>query len=161
MSNLIRWEPFREMASLRRMMDRMFDDAMLETPEEWQSQNWGLALDVMEKDDEYIVKTSIPGIKPENLEITYNNNVLTIKGETKEENEIQEARYHMRERRFGTFSRSITVPSSVKSDDIQAEYDAGVLTLRLPKAEEVKAKRISVKATDSKLIEGKSKEVKK
>ncbi len=160
MSNLIRWDPFRDMMAFRSAMDRMFDNA-LTTPDSWMdSSSWNLALDVAENEDEFLVKASLPGIKPEDLEITFDSNVLTIKGETKEEKDEDNKRYHLRERRYGSFSRSITLPASVKADAIEATYDAGVLSLHLPKAEEAKPKRIQIKNGGvPKMIEGKIKDI--
>ncbi|HEY3344232.1 MAG TPA: Hsp20/alpha crystallin family protein, partial [Anaerolineaceae bacterium] len=93
-----------------------------------------------------VVKASLPGINPDDLDITYTNNTLTIRGETREEKEESEKRYHIRERRFGTFTRSVYLPTQIDASKIQAEYDAGILTLSLPKTEEVKPKRIPVRA---------------
>jgi len=154
MSNIIRWDPYREMINLRRTMDRLFDDTMVAGTQDWQSIDWDLALDVIENEGGFIVKASVPGIKPENLDITFDNNILTIKGETKEEKEVKENRYHLRERRFGSFSRSVSLPANVRSDSIQADYEAGVLTLRLPKAEETKPQRIPIQVSEKNLIEG-------
>jgi HSP20 family protein len=152
MTTLTRWEPFREMANLSRVMDRFFDEPFGEMPTLWRRGDGNtLALDVAEQDDQYIVKASIPGIKPEEVEITLTNNVLTIKGETKEENENKQENYHLRERHFGSFVRSIALPNSVDADKIEAVNEHGVLTLTLPKAETVKPKRIEVK----KMIESK------
>jgi HSP20 family protein len=142
---LTRYDPFRELLSIRNTMDRMFDSAMSGTST-WQPTTWDLALDVAENENEYVVKASLPGINPDDLEITYTNNTLTIKGELHEEKELEEARYHMRERRYGAFARSITLPAGVESDRIEANYEAGVLRLHLPKAEEVKPKKIAIKA---------------
>ncbi len=164
MSNLIRWDPFRDLSNLRwwafrNEMDHMFDDSLFGSV---QPAAWDLALDVAETDDEFLVKASLPGINPDDLEITYNANVLTIKGENKEEKEVDEKRYHLRERRYGSFCRSVSLPSSVKPEKIEASYDAGVLTLHLPKAEEAKPKRIPVLSGSSpKVIEGKVKDAKK
>ena len=156
MSNLTRWDPFREMVSMRTALDRMFENA-LTTQEGWPQNAWNLALDVSEKEDEYTIKASIPGINPDDLNITYNNNMLTISGETKSEQEKEGERYHLRERRYGSFSRSISLPTSVKGDEIEASYDAGVLTLHIPKAEEARAKRIAVQSGAKPVIEGKTK----
>jgi HSP20 family protein len=125
----------------------------------WQPTSWDLALDVAETEDDFLVKASLPGINPDDLEITYNNNLLTIKGEVKEEKDIEEQRYHLRERRYGSFSRSLTLPSTVKADAIEASYEGGVLTLHLPKAEEAKPKRIPVHSVQApQMIEGKAKD---
>lgn len=159
MANLTRWDPFREMQTWRNLMDRMFDDTF-DNPAAFQTNQWGLALDVAENDDEFVVKASLPGVKPDDIQVTYSNNMLTIQGEVEEEKNVDEQRYHLRERRFGSFSRSISLPATVRGDDIDARYDAGVLTLRLPKAEEAKPKRISVKNTGApQMIEGNSKEI--
>lgn len=113
-----------------------------------------MPLDVIEKDDEYLVKASLPGIKPEDLDITYQSNTLSIQGETTEEEKHEDARYHLQERRFGRFSRSVTLPD-VDADKIEAEYHDGVLTLHLPKSEEVKPKRIQIQTGGSqKVLEG-------
>ncbi len=161
MSNLIRWDPFREMMTLRTAMDRLFDSAMLGQRDDWlQPASWDVSIDVAENDDEYQVKASLPGINPDDLEITYNSNVLTIKGEIKEEREEEQRRYHLRERRYGSFSRSISLPSSVNADNISAAYEAGVLTLHLPKVEEAKPRRIQVQKGEApKMIEGRVKEI--
>ena len=151
---ITRWDPFQDLMNLRNTVDRMFDRTF-GSEGTWQpaSMNWGLALDVVENEDEYLVKASLPGINPDDLEITFTNNILTIKGEVKEETEEKEAHYHLRERRFGTFSRSISIPSQVKSNAIEAKYENGVLSLHLPKTEEVKPRRIPIQSGETKVIE--------
>ena len=152
-----RWDPFREMAELRATMDRLLNETrnlpMLSSEETI----WMLPLDVSETDDAYVVKASIPGVNPDDIDITLTDNVLTIKAEVKEEKEVEEARYHLRERRFGVFSRSITLPTAVDADKVEALYENGVLTLTIPKAEEVKPRKIEVQA--HKMIEGESSQV--
>ncbi len=145
---LVRWNPTRTM-SLFNEFERMFDEAfnMMNLPQmRTLPQMWQLALDVAETDDGFIVKASVPGVNPDDLEITLENNLLTIKGELKEDQEINQEQYHLRERRYGTFSRSITLPVAVNSEEIEATYENGVLRVFVPKAEEVKPKRISIKA---------------
>lgn len=152
MNSIMRWDPFREMLTMRNAMDRMFENALV-NPDRWmQETEWNLALDVTENDKEYTVKASLPGIQPDALDITYDNNTLTIKGEVKAEEEQENQRVHLRERRYGCFSRSVTLPTVVQSDAIQADYEAGVLTLHLPKAEEARPRRIAIKT--GKVIEG-------
>jgi HSP20 family protein len=160
MSNMVRWDPFREVMGLRRAMDRLFDDALVSSSNEWQPVAWNLALDVIENDNEYVVKASVPGLKPEDLDITYDNNVLVIKGELKEEKDTEEDNYHLRERRYGSFSRSLTLPSNVKGDEIQASYTDGVLKLQLPKAEESKPKRITIQTGEVKMIDSTAADIK-
>lgn len=157
MANLTRWDPFRELMDMRSMMDRMLERSFALPQMGWQA-TWDLPLDVVENDDEYVVTASIPGVNPEDLDITFNERTLTIKGVVKGEEEKEGQRYHLRERWTGSFTRSITLPTRVKADDIQASSDKGILTLRLPKTEEVKPKRISVHSEGGqKVIEGKVK----
>jgi len=141
MTTLVRWNSSR---SLFNEFDRFFNapSANWET-----TRTWGLPLDVTESDDNYVVKASVPGIAAEDLDITLEDNVLTIKGEFSADENIEEARYHMRERRFGSFSRSLRFPMGVNADKVEASCVNGVLTLNVPKAEEVKPKQITVKAT--------------
>lgn len=153
---LTRWDPFQEMMNLRRTVDRLFDNA---SPDhDWaQSNTWGLAVDVVENKDDFIVKASVPGIKPEELDISYSDDILTIKGEIKSDAETKDNQYHLRERCYGSFTRSISLPVKIKGDAIEASYQDGVVTLRLPKADEVKPKRIAIKVGGQKLIDGKLK----
>ena len=104
------------------------------------------ALDVAEDAGSYTVKASLPGIKPEEVEITLDKNVLTIKGASKDESEKTEGTYHLRERRTGSFSRSVSLPANIDSEKIEAVNENGVLTLRVPKAEVAKPKKIAVVA---------------
>ncbi len=156
MSNLTRWDPFGQMESMRTLMDRFFNPFQDSERTGLLSTGWDLALDVAETDDEFLVKASLPGINPEDLNVTFDSNVVTIKGEIRKEEDIDQQHYHLRERRFGTFSRSISLPSSVKADKIEARYDAGILTLHLPKSEETRPKRIRIQSGEpKKMIEGK------
>ena len=149
---LTRWDPFQEMLNLRRTVDRLFDN--VSTDREWvQPALWDLAVDVVENKDEFIIKASVPGISPEDLDISYTDDTLTIKGKIKSENEVKENQYHLRERRYGSFSRSVRLPNKVKGDAIEASCQNGVLTLRLPKAEQDKPKRIAIKTGDQNMID--------
>lgn len=147
MSNLVRWEPFRDLISLREAMDRLFEESFVRpglgrlVPAGAEA----LAVDMYETDDTIVVKSAIPGIKPEDLDISITGDTLTIKGETKAEEEVKEENYIRRERRYGSFCRSVAIPMPVMTDKAQAEFEDGVLTLTLPKAEEVKPKAIKVK----------------
>ncbi len=161
MNNLIRQDPFREMMSLRSMMDRLFDSAFLGSPWEWQPMAGELALDVAETENEFLVKASLPGINPDDLDVTVSGRTLTIKGEYKAEEEKEDVHYHLRERRYGSFARSLTLPTPIQSDAVEARFEAGVLTLHLPKTEEVKPKRIAVRNAETpQMIEGKATDIK-
>jgi HSP20 family protein len=157
MAKLVRWSPFREMMNLRDEFDRVFEESLNVLPgDRWgRGSNWGLALDVVENEDSFVVQASVPGIDPDDLEITLTDNVLTIKGERKEEKEINEERYHLQERRLGSFCRSFMLPVKVQEEGIEATCENGVLTVEVPKAEEVKPKRIAVSVKPGrKTIEG-------
>jgi HSP20 family protein len=149
MNSLIRWDPFREMMTLRSNMNRLFDDAFSNLPAERTNGGgaYSIALDVAEDEDNYVVKASVPGIPADNIDVTVSDNVLTIKGEIEDEREKEERNYHLRERRYGMFSRTISLPSNVEADEIDASYDNGVLTLQIPKAEVVKPRKITVKTS--------------
>jgi HSP20 family protein len=156
MNMLSRRDPFRELNTLRSRMDQLFDTAFFNPSLGLEPASWDLAMDVVENEDEFVVKASLPGINPDDLDITFTANTLTIRGETKTEDEKKEARYHLRERRYGSFARSIALPANIKAGDIQASYTDGVLTLHLPKAEEARPKRIQINAGDSsQVLEGK------
>jgi HSP20 family protein len=155
--NLTRWEPFNDVVSLRDAMDRLFEESFIQprifTP--IREGMGGLALDVTENDNELIVKASVPGIKPEDIDITVVGDTLTIKGDVKQETEREgngsKQNYLVRERRWGAFQRSLTLPVVVQAEKARADFENGVLTLTLPKAEEVKPKQIKVNAVTPKV----------
>jgi HSP20 family protein len=99
---------------------------------------------MFETNDQLVVKASVPGVKPENLDVTIQGETLTIKGETKEETESEQGRYHFRERRQGAFARTVTLPFPIQNDKVEASFNNGVLTLTLPKAEAIKPRTIKV-----------------
>jgi HSP20 family protein len=145
MSNLTRWEPVREMMTLREAMDRLFDDAFtrpLSLRDGWSAP----AIDMYQTDNDVVVRAALPGFKADDVQINVTGDVLTIRGEIKHEEEQQEKSWHIREHRWGSFERSISLPTDVVSDRAQADFDNGILTITLPKAEEVKPKTITVKA---------------
>ncbi len=146
MSNLTRWEPVREMMTLREAMDRLFDDAFTR-PLNLRDGGWSTpAVDMYQTDDEVVVKAAIPGFKADEVEINVTGDVLTLRGEMKHEEEKKDKAWHIREQRWGTFERSVTLPTDVKADKASADFEDGILTITLPKAEEVKPKTITVKA---------------
>jgi HSP20 family protein len=147
MANIVRWEPFRDMMSLRDAMDRMFEDTFLrgQMPfAPWADSS--LAVDMYDTDDSVVVKTTIPGVKAEDIDVSVTGNTLTIKAEAKDEQEIKRENYLRRERRYGSYTRAVMLPDGLEADKANADYSNGVLTLTFPKAEEVKPKTISVKA---------------
>ncbi|MDX1416675.1 MAG: Hsp20/alpha crystallin family protein [Candidatus Promineifilaceae bacterium] len=158
MTTLVRWNPMRDMMSLRDEMNRLFEQAFEDMPlSRWQpSTSWGLAVDVSENDDAFIITAPVPGVNPDDIEITISDNVLTIKGEFKVDESIEEEKYHIRERRYGSFGRSLTLPVTVNADEVEASYENGVLKLAVPKADEVKPRRIQIHAQTNghKTLEG-------
>jgi HSP20 family protein len=153
MTALTRWEPLRELATMRDVMERMFEEPSFTPVRLWSRplDKFIPALDVAEEDGAYVIKASLPGVKPEEVEITLTDNTLTMKGEAKQDKEVKEANYHLRERRYGSFLRTMTLPVAVEADKVEATHENGVLTLRLPKSETIKPKKIAVK----KVIEAK------
>jgi len=147
MANLVRWEPFRDLISLREAMDRLFEESFIRPRAGWLAPLGPetLVVDMYETDESVVVKTSVPGVKPEEIDITITGDTLTIKGETKVEEKVEKTNYIRQERRYGAFSRSVTLPTTVVAEQAKAEFEHGVLTLTLPKAEEVKPKSIKVK----------------
>lgn len=146
MNKIIRFEPAREMVSLRDAMDRLFDDAFMR-PSSQMGSNWQApAVDMYQTDDEIVIKAALPGIKADQVQISVTGEVLTLKGEVKQEEEKKEKTYHIREQRWGAFERTITLPTDVVADKAKADFEDGILTISLPKAEEVRPKTITVKA---------------
>ena len=156
MNVLTRWDPIQEALDLRRAMDMV----MQRTGVGADGQQFDLSMDIYETPDAYEIEAALPGVKPEDVDISLNNNVLTIRGETKIEEEKDDRNYHLRERRFGAFVRSITLPSSLNADAIEARYDNGILKLRLPKAEEAKSRHIQIQTNGntSKTVKPKTRE---
>jgi HSP20 family protein len=148
MSNdLTAWRPFREVSRLRREMDRLWDDYFGPGRRGLQPMEveFAPAVDVKETADQVVVKAEVPGIDAKDINISVTGDVLTIKGEKKSEREEKEENYHVVERSYGSFARSITLPGAVDLDNIEAKYDKGVLTVTCPKKEEVKPKAIEIK----------------
>jgi HSP20 family protein len=150
MADLIRRDPVRDMVSLRDAMDRLFEESFVRPFGGWpllSGTSQGLALDMYETDDNLVVEASLPGFKSDEVDISVVGNTLTIKGEHEErQEEEKEGKYHFRERRYGSFQRSVSLPADVNADQAAASFENGVLKLTLPKREESKPRRIQVKA---------------
>ncbi len=142
---LIPWRPWREMDALRREMDRIWDRFSGEKPAEQPGGEWVPSLDVSESQDRIVVKAEAPGIDPKELDISLSNGVLTLKGEKKNEREEKGENYHLIERGYGSFSRSVLLPAEVAEDKIKANYKDGVLTITLPKTERAMERAIKIK----------------
>jgi HSP20 family protein len=139
--------PFREFESMRRDMDRLWDSFLgggLKRRTE-EGGEWLPSLDVSETKNELMVKAEVPGMDPKDIDISLGDGVLTIKGEKKQEKEEKEADYHLVERSYGTFVRSVRLPKEVQGDKISASYEEGVLKITLQKSGEAKKKEIKIK----------------
>jgi HSP20 family protein len=146
------WRPFRELAPfrdferMRRDMDRLWESFFERGGRRAEDEGeWLPSLDVAETKNEIVVKAEVPGLDPKDIDISLSDGLLTIKGEKKQEREEKEEDYHLVERSYGTFTRSIRLPKEVQRDKINASYKNGVLKVVLPKSEEAKKKEVKIK----------------
>ena len=153
MATITRWDPFQNVLSLREAMNQLMEESFVRPAAGQGVKNFVPALDLSETAEGYLVEAALPGVKPEDVEVTVENNVLTIRGETRQEVDEQKRNFHRIERRFGSFQRTVGLPTTVKADAIQASLTNGVLRLEIPKAEEVKPRKISVNVGENKAIE--------
>lgn len=145
--SLSRWDPFREMLSLREAMNQLLESSFVRpVGAQGGGQTQGLPLDVNEEGNNYVVTASLPGVKPEDIHIDVLGDTLTIRAETSQENERNQGGYLLRERRRGTIQRSITLPTTLDADNINADYEHGVLTVTLPKSPASTPRRIAVRS---------------
>jgi HSP20 family protein len=144
MKTLNRWEPFRGATTLQDQINRLFNDALDRTGEDSNLTAWAPAVDISENEHALVVKADLPDIDPKDLDIRVENNILTIRGERKFENKMNEQNYLRVERAYGAFARSFSLANTVNSEAIKADYHNGVLTLTVPKREEAKPKQIKV-----------------
>jgi HSP20 family protein len=143
MATLDRWEPFRG-NSPESQMNRLFTDFFGRAFQEQNLTTWAPAVDIYEGEHELVVKADLPDVKPEDLDIRVENNILTIRGERKFEKKTDEKNYLRVERAYGSFARSFSLANTVNTEAIKADYKDGVLTLNIPKREEAKPKQIKV-----------------
>ena len=145
---LMRWEPFSEMNSLQREINRLFSDTMKREGTgsgEFVTRSWAPSVDVIEKENEILVKAEIPGMEQKDIEVHLEDNQLTIKGERKFEKEDKGENYIRQERVYGSFYRSFTIGSGIQADKVNASYKSGILEIVLPKEEKVQPKKIEIK----------------
>jgi len=143
MNALNRFEPFRSTSGLESQVGRIFNE-LFDRSQESNLTSWAPAVDIFENEHELVVKADLPDVKPEELDIRVENNILTIRGERKFEKKVDEKNYLRVERSYGSFSRSFALANTVNSEAIKADYKDGVLTLTIPKREEAKPKQIKV-----------------
>ncbi len=145
---LVKYDPWRDVLSLRDEIDRLFEDffpARTGERRDYLAEVWAPAVDIYETKDEVVVKAELPGMNKEDIKINIVDNSLVIEGEKKQEKEVKEENYYRVERRYGAFRRVIDIPVPVKTEGIEATYKDGVLEVKLPKKEEAKPKEIEVK----------------
>jgi len=142
---IMRWRPWGDLVNVQDEMDRMFDDFLGWVPVKRSAQQrWAPPVDISEDNGSILVDVEIPGMKKEDIKVSLENNVLSLKGEKKQEREVKEENLHRWERRYGSFVRSFELPMPVQADKIKASYKNGILHVELPKAEEVKPKEIPI-----------------
>ncbi|MHB1132709.1 MAG: Hsp20/alpha crystallin family protein [Chloroflexota bacterium] len=138
-----RWEPFSELMSMRETLDRLFEDRFRGGPAEWMGLS-SPAVDMYQTDKEIVVRAAVPGVKPEDIDVSVLGDTLTIRGELKNDEEVKRENYYYQERRYGSFSRTVNLPMQVEAEQAKAKFENGVLTLTLPKSEQAKAKKIQI-----------------
>lgn len=150
--SVIRWDPFRDMLSLRDAMNQLMEESFVRPsaalggmPSDGVQ---GLALDIADRDNAYAITASLPGVRPEDIQVQVLGDRLMIRAETKEEKERQEGDYLLRERRAGVMQRAVTLPGPVDPESVDATYEHGILTLRLPKSQASRPRRIEIRVGD-------------
>ena len=153
---LQRWDPFRDLRQMEDTMNRLQRGFGGSPSSREGAEDWNILIDVIQKQDDIVVKASVPGVKPEGIEVAVEDNVLTLRAERKPDIEGEDAAYLIQERPTGSFYRALRLPDTVDTNKIESHYENGVLTINMPKAEEKKRKQIQIKVTGgTKAIEGK------
>ena len=147
-TKLTQWTPFKGLAALRDELDRVWDHFIKDFPgKELLRGEWVPSVDVSETKDKVVVKAEVPGMEAKDLDISLTDSILTIKGKKRHEKEDQDEDYHVVESSYGSFSRSIRLPSEVQADKVKADYHNGILKVTLPKSEEAKEKKVTIQVT--------------
>ena len=145
---IMRWEGFRDLLSLQDRMNRLFDEsargAARGREEEWATGTWAPAVDIYEQGGDLVLKAELPGVDPKDVELRIENNVLTLKGERKTDTEVKRDSYHRVERSYGAFTRAFTLPTTVDTTKVKADFKDGLLRVVLPKREESKPKQVQI-----------------
>jgi len=150
MSTIIRWDPFEEAGTLRRVVDRLFDDVLLGARAPRTAQNslpvaaWEPAVEMYETGDEVIVRAEMPNVDPSKVDVTVTGDAITIKGSVRQEEEKKDRSYYRRELRYGSYVRTLPLPAEVNGGDAKATYRDGVLELKIPKSERAKPTSVKV-----------------
>lgn len=145
MPAVVRFDPFRDLTSLRDEMNRLFNRTVGEGVSSGSA--WTPAVDIFDTEEAIVLRAELPGLSTEDIEIEIDDNVLTLKGERRFQEAVDEGRFYRLERAYGHFQRSVTLPQGVKADEISADFENGVLSVRVPKADEVKPRKIAIAAS--------------
>jgi HSP20 family protein len=158
MTVLTRWDPFREFSTLQDRMNRLFRDSFGEGREDaLTTSSFAPAIDVYEDEHNVTLKIEVPGIDEKDIDVRIENNTLTVNGERNFEKEEKEENFRRVERQYGSFTRSFTLPNTVDAEQVSANYDKGVLKIKLAKRAEAKPKQIKVNVGSERTLEGKEK----
>lgn len=147
---IVQWDPSRELTTLQSEMNRLFSSFFEPSAPTRPAggapvaRRWSPAMDVVERDDHYVLRTDVPGVREEDISVELDGNVLTVSGSRQAEHDEERKGYHRVERVYGEFSRSLTVPEGVDAERIEASYDRGVLEVRVPKPEEAKPRKVAI-----------------
>ena len=147
MSNLVKWNPWREMPALPNRINRLFDDPFFQIgslADDDKMGMWNPAVDLYEKDNHFVIKAELPGVDKNDIKVDLQDRVLTLSGERSYDNEVKEENYYRKERSYGRFQRAFRLPADVDSDKIKAEFKDGVLQVEVPKPDESKAKQVTI-----------------
>lgn len=150
MSSIIRWDPFEEVGTFSRAVDRLFDDVLLagrrpgRTAQNGPAAAWAPAVEMYETGDEVVVRAEMPNVDPSNVDVTVTDEAITIKGTARQEEEKKDRSYYRRELRYGAYVRTLPLPAEVKSGDAKATYKDGVLEVKIPKSERAKPTSVKV-----------------
>jgi HSP20 family protein len=150
MNHMIRWDRFRKPSSLQDQVNRLFESTFPANGDTSALTSWAPAVDIYETENEVVIKADLPDVNEHELDVRVENNMLTIGGERKFEEKVKEENYLRVERSYGSFSRSFSLPNTVNTEAIKADYQNGVLTVELPKRAEAKPKQVKINVTNAK-----------
>jgi HSP20 family protein len=151
---LVRWDPTRDLDALQTDVNRVFDAFFGDRPANGIARRWVPAIDLVETEEHFVLKVDLPGLEKDDVDIEVKDGLLTVSGERKAQHEERKDGYHRIERAYGAFSRSLTLPQGIAADQVQADFDKGVLEVRIPKPAERKPHRVQIGAS----VEGEAQE---